>query len=163
MRMKQLGFRLIRTAIAALLAVALVSCEVETSDNGRLDGFWHLERVDTLATGNSADYSGRHVFWGTQLHLIAVRNTESIKDGYYLRFRQTADSLVVTAVFENKWHEDADGSVDGTGGDIPVLEPDGDLRFLGINDIPEGFAKERLDGKFMVLRSRTLRLSFRKF
>lgn len=29
----------------------LNSCEVDSSDNGDLDGFWHLESVDTLATG----------------------------------------------------------------------------------------------------------------
>ena len=42
-------------AIAAILttALALASCELETSDNGKFDGFWHLERVDTLATGGS--------------------------------------------------------------------------------------------------------------
>ena len=42
-------------AIAAILttALTLASCELETSDNGKFDGFWHLERVDTLATGGS--------------------------------------------------------------------------------------------------------------
>ena len=39
----------IYTIIAAwLTAVLSASCEIETSDNGDLDGFWHLERVDTI-------------------------------------------------------------------------------------------------------------------
>ena len=49
------------------------------------------------------------------------------------------------------------------GGDIPVGEVNDDLRFYGINALPEGFAKERLDGSRMVLRSKTLRLTFRRF
>lgn len=35
----------------AVMMLTLSSCEVETSQNGDLDGFWHLEQVDTLATG----------------------------------------------------------------------------------------------------------------
>ena len=35
----------------AVMMLTLSSCEVETSQNGDLDGFWHLEEVGTLATG----------------------------------------------------------------------------------------------------------------
>lgn len=147
-------------AIFALLALA--SCEIESSDNGSLDGFWHLERIDTLATGRSGDYSARRIFWGAQLRLISVYDADDGTVGsFYLRFRQTADSLVVTQVYDNHWHED--NQTDGIGGDIPVTEPNDSLRHFGINDIPEGFAKERLDGRRMVLRSRTLRLTLRRF
>jgi hypothetical protein len=37
----------------AVMMLTLSSCEVETSQNGDLDGFWHLEQVDTLATGGA--------------------------------------------------------------------------------------------------------------
>ena len=37
----------------AVLVFTLSSCEIETSQNGDLDGFWHLEQVDTLATGGT--------------------------------------------------------------------------------------------------------------
>lgn len=147
---------------AILAATALTSCEIETSDNGKLDGFWHLERVDTLSTGNSADYSNRHIFWGAQLRLISTTDASTERFGkFYLRFRQTADSLYITKVYENHWHEDYTG--DGVGGDIPVDAVNDSVRHYGINAIPEGFAKERLGGKWMVLRSKTLRLTFRRF
>ena len=50
-------------SIMALSAIALsmlfTACGIdfEGSDNGKLDGFWHLEKVDTLATGGVTDYS----------------------------------------------------------------------------------------------------------
>ena len=37
--------------VPVLLLMSLTSCEIETSENGDLDGYWHLEQVDTLATG----------------------------------------------------------------------------------------------------------------
>ena len=47
--------------IYIILAVGVTmttACEMDSNDNGALDGFWHLERIDTLATGgvnNTAD------------------------------------------------------------------------------------------------------------
>ena len=41
--------------MAAALAAGMQSCEIETSHNGDLDGFWHLTGVDTLATGGKRD------------------------------------------------------------------------------------------------------------
>lgn len=142
--------------------LALVSCDIETSDNGKLDGFWHLERVDTLATGNFSDFSRRRIFWGTQLRLISTSDIDSDSFGkFYLLFEQTADSLHIKKVYENHWHED--NSQEDVGGDIPVVAVNDSVRHFGINAIPEGFAKERLDGSHMVLRSKTLRLTFRRF
>ena len=42
-----------------VVCTALVACDVETSDNGRLDGYWHLTGVDTLATSGHRDVSAR--------------------------------------------------------------------------------------------------------
>ena len=59
--------QIIKSLLAALATpFLLASCNVETSDNGPLDGFWHLERIDTLATGGTTDYSSGYVFWGVQ-------------------------------------------------------------------------------------------------
>jgi len=39
----------IKSIIVMAFAIsAMMSCEIETSGNGDLDGFWHLVRVDTL-------------------------------------------------------------------------------------------------------------------
>ena len=79
----------------------------------------------------------------------------------YLRFEQTSDSLYINKVYENHWHEDNPN--DEVGGDVPVEVANDETCHYGINNIPEGFLKERLDGSKMILRSKMLRLTFRRF
>ena len=42
---------LILMLVGMLVLCFQSACTLETSDNGDLDGYWHLEQVDTLATG----------------------------------------------------------------------------------------------------------------
>lgn len=148
---------IILTLMSAMLLTLLASCTLETSDNGDFDGFWHLEQVDTLATGKSANLSNRRVFWGVQYKLINVRDVDVDGAlGYYLRFTQTAGDITTYSPYKNGWHEDS-----ANGGDTPIS----DAKLLapyGINNIEEHFVKERLTGHTMILVSPTLRLHFRK-
>ena len=150
---------LLKTIIATLAIVSLASCEIETSDNGDFDGFWHLERVDTLATGGTCDLSKKRVFWGVQYKLISVYDTDKEGTfGYYLRFTQTRDKIVTKSPYKNNWHQDSGED----GGDIPVDDPT-QLAPYGINNLEEEFVKEKLNGGQMILRSKTLRLKFKRF
>lgn len=137
------------------------SCEMETSDNGDLDGFWHLESVDTLSTGGSCNYKERKVFWGVQHKLISIRNfaSDAASTGYYVRFNQTGDSLILSSPYANHWHQDYGDD----GGDVPVTEINAELRELGMNHLEEHFKKEKLSGSKMVLSNNEYRLSFTKF
>lgn len=151
--------RLFKTILAAFALVALASCEIETSDNGDFDGFWHLERVDTLATGGTLDLSKKRVFWGVQYKLISVYDIDKEGTfGYYLRFTQTKDKIVTKSPYKNNWHQDNGED----GGDIPVDDPT-QLAPYGINNLEEEFVKEKLNGGQMILRSKTLRLKFKRF
>ena len=95
--------QIIKSLLAVLATpLLLVSCNVETSDNGPLDGFWHLERIDTLATGGTTDYSSGYVFWGVQMDLIYIKDSSNSSVGaYYLRFNQW---VRVTAKVGYKFH-----------------------------------------------------------
>ena len=138
---------------------SLSSCTLESSDNGDLDGYWHLESIDTLATGHTGDYSSRRFFWGVEHKLISISDIDREgRQGYYLRFEQTGDSLFLGQAYKNNWHQDNGED----GGDIPVddVEP---LRYYGINELNEHFLKESLKGGKLILRSKTLRLKFKKF
>lgn len=151
--------RLLKTILAAFAFVTLASCEIETSDNGDFDGFWHLERVDTLATGGTADLSKKRVFWGVQYKLISVYDTDKEGTfGYYLRFTQTRDKIVTKSPYKNNWHQDNGDN----GGDHPIDDPTL-LAPYGINNLEEEFVKEKLNGGQMILRSKTLRLKFKRF
>ncbi len=141
--------------VAVFMALCLVSCDLETSDNGKLDGFWHLERIDTLATGGSLDTSGDKVFWAIQVRLLQLQGGSG---SFYFRFKQDSDSLTIFSPYTNEGHEETLGE----GGNKPVSDPTL-LRDYGIDALETHYKKEALDGSRMILCSRRLRLIFRKF
>lgn len=147
---------LVYILLLLVMGSLLNSCEIEASDNGSLDGFWHLESVDTLATGGRCDYSNCRVFWGVQHKLLSVNNYEGGR--YYFRFRQASDSLILSSPYKNKWHQDLEG-----GGDIPITEINDTLRQCGINQLVESFYKEKLNSNKLILCTKDLRLYFKKF
>ena len=49
------------------LCTFLVSCELETSGNKELDGYWQMNQVDTLSTGGVADTREALIYWGVQV------------------------------------------------------------------------------------------------
>lgn len=154
-------YNLLLFAVALLMLGSLTSCEMETSDNGKLDGFWHLEQIDTLATGGVGDYRNQRVFWGIEHKLISVSDYDTFGqwNGYYFRFNQTGDSLILSSPYLNHWHQDKGED----GGDIPVTEMSDTLRRCGINQLTERYYKEALTGSKMILTTKELRLKFSKF
>lgn len=152
-------YKIVHAMMVAFVAISMFafsSCELESSDNGKLDGFWHLESIDSLENGKTVDMSKLHVFWGIEYKLIAATQYDNNTERMFFRFEQTSDSLKITQAFINHGHQD-------NGGDIPLTEVTNDLRYYGINNLPECFAKEALSGSKMILRSKTLRLKFKKF
>lgn len=142
--------RRFRYIILSTIALLMVSCTIETSDNGNLDGFWHLERVDTLSTGGTYDYSNRLVFWSVEHNLLQMNEDTTY---IYMRFRQTSDSLIVNEPFKSNA---------GHGTDIK-LDDVSELSRFGVEAYEVGYIKEKLSGSRMVLRSPKLRLYFKKF
>ncbi len=122
---------------------AMMSCEIETSGNGDLDGFWHLVRVDTLSTGGMCYMSGRRVFWSVHY--------DRYHKGYLFHFDKTDSSLHIFDPYKDNRTE----------GDIKIEDPS-ELYHLGINAIDETFIIEQLEGSRMTLVTDVLRLSFRK-
>ena len=152
-------YKIVHAMMVAFVAISMFafsSCELESSDNGKLDGFWHLESIDSLENGKTVDMSKLHVFWGIEYKLIAATQYDNNTERMVFRFEQTSDSLKITQALINHGHQD-------NGGDIPLTEVTNDLRYYGINNLPEGFAKEALSGSKMIRRSKTLRLKFKKF
>ena len=138
-------------AIATLALGTLTACEIESHDNGKIDGFWHLERIDTLATGGTLDVSNEKLFWSVQVRLLEVSN-RATGSKYIFSFRQADGSLYLYDPLVSDRRED-----DPVVEDVKVLAP------YGINSLEETFAVEAIDGKKMILRSETLRLNLKKF
>ena len=138
-------------AIAIFALGTLTACEIESHNNGKLDGFWHLEYIDTLATGGTRDLSNEKLFWSVQARLLEVSN-RSKGSKFIFSFRHADGSLYLSDPLVSNRSE----------GDI-VVEDASVLAPYGINSLEETFAVEALDGSKMILRSETLRLKLKKF
>ena len=127
------------------------SCDLESSKNGNLDGFWHLERVDTISTSGSLDLSQEKLFWAFQKDLLQLRGDEQ---EFYLRFNHHDNYLDLS-----------DPRLRDREKDDPAISSSTMYLILpyGINEEEESFQVVTLDNDNMVLRNQNLQLWFRKF
>ena len=125
----------------------MTACHMESSENGHLDGFWHLVRVDTLTTEGkivgTSDLSQDYFFWALPPPLLSVRNTQKSPEEYFLRFQRQGDELVLSHPFQYVLQ----------GKDAPVENIDL-LRPFGINDQEERFRIVHLSSRRMTLKSK---------
>ena len=130
----------------------LSSCELETSDNGKLDGFWHLERIDTLSTGGVKDLAASRLFWSFQGKMMMVSDKDSRNAECILRFENRGDSLLLyNPILSDRTH-----------GDV-VITDSSILNAYGINKVEERFRLEELSHSKMSLTNHKYRLFLRKF
>lgn len=142
---------IIAATVVFTTMLAMTSCELEGSNNGELDGYWHIERIDTLATGGVADYSQDLFFWAFQGKLLSLSCRNHNATDCLTRFNKTGGTLTISEPFR----------YDRMGGDEPLETPEL-LQPYGINKTEESFAIESLSGSKMILKSETLRISFKK-
>lgn len=138
-----------------MLSVMLVSCELETSGNKELDGYWQMSQVDTLSTGGVADTREALVYWGVQGKLLQIRFSENGKflgEGLLFRFNRDDDMLTLSSPILHHLYE-----TDEPISDVELLKP------FGIFNLEEVFSIEELNDDVMVLASDTLRLHFRRY
>ena len=138
-----------------VLGLMVVSCELETSGNGDLDGYWQMSQVDTLATGGIADTHESYIFWGIQGKLLQIRYTENnvyLGEGLLFRFENNNSILTLSSPYVHHLYE-TDEPIE----DVEILKP------FGIYRLEEKFAIEQLDDKCMVLTNDVVRLHFRRY
>lgn len=144
-----------RIAYILTLCVMLVSCELETSGNKELDGYWQMSQVDTLSTGAVADTREALVYWGVQGKLLQIRFSENGKflgEGLLFRFNRDNGMLTLSSPILHHLYE-----TDEPISDVELLKP------FGIFNLEEVFSIEELNDDVMVLASDTLRLHFRRY
>ena len=129
----------------------LTSCEIEFSNNGKLDGFWQLIAVDTLATQHTSDLKTSGRTWAFQGRLLEMRDTKGGYSDLYFSFEHRGDSLFLDSPYLS------DRDVD----DIKITDAN-IVRPYGVNGLKEGFEIESLSNNKLILRSKTLRLMLRK-
>lgn len=145
--MRKTSFFLI--IILAAVLPFMQGCDVETSDNGDLDGLWHLTQVDT-AGGGSLDIRSEKRFWAFQNRLMQMSDTE-LSEYFICRFKRSGDSLFLSEPRYN----------DRNRADTAVADVS-PLRKYGMNSMSESFFIEYLSSRRMRLSSDWLTLYFRK-
>lgn len=129
---------------------ALSACDIESSGNGDLDGYWRLEQVDSLNGRQGVAYADKQIFWSFQHDLIELSNLHDNSIIYRLKEENRVLFLEQPCMFDR-----ADGDTRIT--DLEVLRP------YGVNALQEQFRIVSLESEVLVLESPVLRLSFRKY
>lgn len=134
---------------SVLSLLFLISCDIESSDNGKLDGFWFLNQVDSLSNGKATSLCNQRIFWSFQYDLLQLSNLEDNTIIY--RFGKNGNQLKLNnpCMF------------DRTIGDTLVTDVEV-LRPYGVNSLDETFIIVTLSNSDMVLESPVLRLHFIK-
>ena len=131
--------------IATALVAGATSCDIEHIDNGKLDGLWKLQAMDSLSNQVTVDMSWSNLSYAIQGNLLQLGRV-------YFRFDHQGDSLILHDPYVNSF------DVSETLTDISLVTP------FGINNIPrEAFYVDELSRSKMVLRSEFLRLHFEKY
>jgi len=124
------------------------SCHIESSDNGKLDGFWYAESIDSIAGGKADVYDD--CYWTFQFNLLAIRHIET-QEQYLFRFTCRNDSLLISEPYKA-----IEQGLDS------LLPDNRELLPLGVQSLEEGFKIIELSNKKMKLQSAVLRFSLRK-
>lgn len=149
--MKRNKIRYILLSMVALFSLS--ACEIETHDNDKLDGFWHLERIDTIATGGVCDKSKDLVFWSVQSMFVEVSERSKVDNNKYIfSFSHSNGKL---SLFDARLSDRRKGD--------PEVEDPAVLQPYGVSKLNETFEVTQLTGSKMQLKSETLLLVFRKF
>lgn len=138
--------------LTILSTLSIVSCEIETSNNGKLDGNWQLRQIDTITTGGSTDMSQSYIYWSVENNLLQVRDIDNNNLKILFRFEKQGDSLTLR-----------DPHFVVTKDELVPLENDSLLQPLGIYGVQEGFQIQQLSNTRMTLQNHLLKLHFRKY
>ena len=147
-----------RLLLLLLFPLFIMSCELETSDNGNLDGFWQLYASDTLRTsdgrpGGSADMRESGKTWAFQGRIMMLRQD----DGFHhmeviCKFEHEGQLLrVYDPHFSNREIDDP-----------PIDDPE--MLFpYGLHALDNRLQVVTLSKDWLVVQSDELRLKFRKY
>lgn len=145
-------FNYIALAFVMVGAMSIVSCDVDSSPNGKLDGYWRMQQIDTLATEGVCELDGELLFWSIQNKLLQFVDRKNETTPYYLRFEHSGNTLELSSPFIDKSQSE----------DIP-LEDINVLKKYGVSSIPISFKIETLSSKSLVLSTQHIRLTLKRY
>ena len=131
----------------------MVGCDVESSDNGNLDGFWQMtSKTDKYAKCGAVDMRDSGLTWSFQGKLLELRDVNDRQKDIVLSFEHDGNTLRVY----NPYIVERDSD------DIKVSDPMLLLPY-GIFSIDEKCNVVELKSDKMVLENERFLLKFRKY
>lgn len=134
------------------LCVLLNACEIHEYDNGDLQGFWHLESIDTLHSGGKNDLSQKRLYWTFESKLLELQDKDHLATGLFFLQEHDGDSLYLSKPFTTDNLHDDSYVTDST-----VFLP------YGITTSQEHFSIVSCHDDRLILRSSSLQLNLRKW
>lgn len=146
---------LICIIVLSLSLIGIVSCGdlVDTSGNGKLDGYWLLSQVDSIGSGQVAKVVSDRKFLSVQGTFVQVEDRD---DGtqYIFRFTFVSDTLRLSDARRIDRNEPNPSD--------PVVLSVDILRPYGINSLTPEYKVETLTGSRLVMSDGVVRLHYRK-
>lgn len=144
----------ILSIVLPFLVLLLSSCSLETdNDADRMEGMWHLVKIESTTGVASEDLSEQVIFWSFQAKLLQMEDKTGNHNSYLYRFRIDNDQLTLTSPYQ----------FDRENGDRPLSAYESTLALYGIKSLTPVFRIEELDRRKMVLNDGSVRLYFDKF
>ncbi len=141
--------------LTCITAISLNSCglvDFDHSENGKLDGYWHLVTVDSLTNGVSTDLGEKRYFWAIQATLLELYSPDWLGGQRFVSRISYQDNRLTIIELRNDKREEGD----------PVIENVDKVSPFGVNNVTETFQVEELLGRSMTLSTTELRLRFKK-
>ena len=142
----------IYTILAISLAAILASCDLETSSNGKLDGYWKMASIDSIESGTAVSMKEELRFWAFQHKLLQLIDRNSRAASYFMRFEKNGSSLRLYEPYHHKSQLS----------DEP-LEDISKLKAYGLSEADQTFNIEKLSGSTMILSNGKVRINFKKY
>ena len=136
------------------VVLLMTGCDVETSDNGDLDGFWRMSSMTSVYSSMlpGVDMRQSGLTWSFQGRMLELRDVNDRQKDIVMSFQHEGETLRVYDPY----------FVERDSGDIRIE----DVSYLipyGINHTDDSFTVRELSGDRMVLSNILVTLEFRKY
>lgn len=140
--------------MALVVPFILASCELETSNNGDLDGRWYLREVEHWREGRVEEVKEKRIFWSFQVRLADLRNVER-QTSVFCRFDHKSDGTLRLHDFYMNNHNESDPIMTDSTSAV--------LQYFMVRSMDETYYVESLNSKSMVLSNDSVRLKFIRY
>lgn len=135
------------------VVLLLVGCDVETSNNGNLDGFWQMTQMVDKQVNTIYDMCNSGLTWSFQGEMLELRDVKKIHQDIIGDFSYQGGTLSVNHLY----------IVDRDKGDVSIDDPITYLVPYGIGRLQDQFQVLELSSDQMILESADFLLRFRKY